>query len=166
MKVTPLKCRWWSQIKSLACVVVILIAVSGYAQNADQKALEAIPEEIRPQLVEKLALYVGYQRTKEYHKLYDLFSRSTIHTVFQDQTKEEFVSISKRRFPTHHHASNRIYPHCHAENSRRWARSVCHIRQGKAVSDGPSDQNRKDRYHRATEDGDWRFSTVAEVVID
>jgi len=38
-----------------------------------------------------LALYVEYQRAKQYDKFYDLLSRSSIHTVFKDQTKDEFV---------------------------------------------------------------------------
>ena len=74
-----------------ACVIGILIAQIGYSQDARQKVLRAIPEPVRPQLVERLALYVEYQRTKQYDKLYDLLSPSSIHMVLKDQTKEEFV---------------------------------------------------------------------------
>lgn len=58
-----------------------------------RKLLEEVPEPLRPQLIERLSLYVEYERTKQYDKLYEVrFFRSTIH---KDQTKEEFVRNSQ-----------------------------------------------------------------------
>jgi hypothetical protein len=74
-----------------AFILVVVFARVTCAQGVSQKVLKPVPENLRPQLVERLSLYVEYQRAKQYDKLYDLLSKSTIHTVLRDQTREEFV---------------------------------------------------------------------------
>jgi hypothetical protein len=74
-----------------AFILVVVFARVTCAQGVSQKVLKPVPENLRPQLVERLSLYVEYQRAKQYDKFYDLLSKSTIHTVLRDQTREEFV---------------------------------------------------------------------------
>jgi len=52
----------------------------------------ALPPQLRARLVERLNHYVEFQRTKQYAKLYDLYSDDTIATVFNGQNKSEFVA--------------------------------------------------------------------------
>ena len=88
---TRIQSRRYVRMTCVTCAILIFATIAARAQEISPKALEAVAEPFRQQLVERLGLYVRYQRTKQYDKLYDLFSPSTIHTVFNDQTREEFV---------------------------------------------------------------------------
>jgi hypothetical protein len=91
MKAISKSYRW--QVKLLGCMLVImLLAVYARAQGKDEKVFEVVPQQTRAQLIERLKLYVEYQRTKDYQKLYDLYTQSTIKNLFKGQRKEEFVA--------------------------------------------------------------------------
>lgn len=92
-RIRPRRCV---RLMCVTCVMLIFAALAARAQEISPKALEVIPEPLRQQLVERLGLYVECQRTKQYDRLYDLFSPLTIHTVFNDQTREEFVRAYRK----------------------------------------------------------------------
>lgn len=167
MKKTARRYRWHVQLLCLAGLLAMLIVRVTFAQDAGQKALDAIPEPLRPQLVEQLALYVEYQRTKQYDKLYDLFSRSTIQTVFSNQTKEEFVrayqsgdaeGTSVRLIEFTPTASQKTQ-----EDS-----SDLYVIYGKAKMCQKGEEIRKPRVAVTAQlqEGKWYFSTVADVLVD
>ncbi len=77
-------------------LVVMMLAVYAHGQSRDQKVFSAIPEPLRPPLIEKLNLYIKYQQTRQYDKLYDLLSDSAIAKVYHSQSKVDFVKAYQR----------------------------------------------------------------------
>jgi len=111
---TAITDRFYNQLVSWAFIVMMLAAPAAYAQNTNSKAFEAIPPPLRQRLVERLALYVEYQRSRQYDKLYDLLSWSTIQRVYRGQSKEEFVRAIKketRKAPAPNFSNSRLLPH-------------------------------------------------------
>jgi hypothetical protein len=86
-----LKSHHW-QVKLFGCVLAIMLfALCARAQGKDEKVFDVVPEPVRARLVERLKLYVKYQHTKDYEKLYDLYIQSTITNIYKGQSREEFA---------------------------------------------------------------------------
>ena len=163
MKTASTTFRWCVQFVFSTCSIVMLVAQFAYSQDASQKVLQAIPEPVRPQFVERLALYVEYQRTQQYDKLYDLLSQSSIHMVFKDQTKEEFVKAyqtgdAKRTstrlvkfLPTAIQQTDDVY-----------------VIYGAATMCQTGELTKKPRVAVAAQlqDGKWYFSPAMDVLVD
>jgi hypothetical protein len=64
------------------------------AQKKERKAFAAIPENLRTSLVERLNLYVEYERTKQYEKLYDLLLESVAAT--KGLGRDAYIDASKK----------------------------------------------------------------------
>lgn len=75
----------------MCALILVLFTLSVQARGREQSVFDVVPEPLRAQLIERLKLYVEYQRTRQYEKLYDLYSRTTIERVFKNQTRDEFV---------------------------------------------------------------------------
>jgi hypothetical protein len=59
----------------LCPLLALLVCVSVYGQgNRGYKGLDAVPLASRARLVERLKLYLKYERKRQYAKLYDLYS--------------------------------------------------------------------------------------------
>jgi len=74
----------------------MLVAFCVQGQNKEQKVFEVVPEPLRARLIERLNLYVEYQRTKQPDKLYDLYSETTMKRIFKGQTRPEFVTAFQK----------------------------------------------------------------------
>jgi hypothetical protein len=85
------------QVKLFGCVLAImLVAVCARGQGKEEKVFDAVPEASRARLVERLKLYVEYQRAKDYEKLYDLYTESTIKNIYKGQSREEFAAACRK----------------------------------------------------------------------
>ena len=95
MKAISTSNHWHTQ--ALSCIlIIVLLTVCVHGQSREQRVFDAIPEPLRAQLVERLRLYVEYQRTRQYEGLYDLLSESTIAQVYRGQSRVEFVAAYQR----------------------------------------------------------------------
>jgi hypothetical protein len=88
-------------ILNVRCVMIItlmliILPVTLRAQSTGEEVFAAIPTESRAQLIERLKLYVTYQRTANYEKLYDLYSEKTIKEIFKGQNKTEFSAAFRK----------------------------------------------------------------------
>jgi hypothetical protein len=167
MKTTFRTFRWGLQLVWRACVIVILVAHITYSQDASQKVLEAIPEPFRPQLVERLALFVEYQRTKQYDKLYDLLSQSSIHTVFKDQTKEEFAKAYQTGDVQR--TSTRLIEFLPTATQQTQAEAPgVYVIYGAATMCQMGELTKKPRVAVTAQlqDGKWYFSPAMDVLVD
>ena len=77
-------------------VLVIIIPASSQTkeQKKEQKVFAAIPENLRAKFVERLNLYVEYERTKQYEKLYDLLLESV--ATSNVLSRDEYVNARKK----------------------------------------------------------------------
>ena len=78
-----------------ALLLSAVTCVSGFAgQGGRLKVYAPVPLRLRPRLDERLRLYVGLERTRQYEKLYDLFSESylTHLKTFHRGSKSEYVT--------------------------------------------------------------------------
>lgn len=64
------------------------------SQLKEQKVLAAIPRNLRARLIERLNLYVQYERTKQYDRLYDLSLESVETPIRLD--REAYVDASEK----------------------------------------------------------------------
>src|SRR5215475_3046756 len=74
----------------------MLLIVNGVNAQDNEKAFAVVPESYRSQLIDRLKLYVDYQRSKDYERLYGLFSKATIDHVFKGQTLPQFVAAFRK----------------------------------------------------------------------
>jgi hypothetical protein len=81
---------WYKHSLELTLIMLLAVITSGY--SAQQDVFDVVPQPHRAQLAERLDRYIEYQRTKQYEKLYELYSRTTIERVFKNQTKQEFIA--------------------------------------------------------------------------
>ena len=76
---------------------VLVIFVLAQSQTKEQKRVEKvfvpIPQHLRARLIERLNLYVEYERTQQYEKLYDLSLESVAAPITLD--REAFVEATK-----------------------------------------------------------------------
>ncbi len=77
-----------------ALIMIIPARSQTKEQKKEQKAFAAIPENLRTSLVEQLNLYVEYERTKQYEKLYDLLLESVVAP--KGLSRDAYVDASKR----------------------------------------------------------------------
>lgn len=85
-------------------MALILLPPVLSSQSAVKKSwLEAIPESSRERLLKRLNLYIEYERKREYKKLYDLFSDSTIKDFNQEnsivKTKDDYIKWRQTSYP-------------------------------------------------------------------
>ena len=93
----------------LICLALALLTpAQTFAQSSREKAwLEAIPAPQRTRLLKRFKLYVEYARKSEYGKLYDMFSKETIHpryaeaigNVYATKTRDTYVQYYKSHYP-------------------------------------------------------------------
>jgi hypothetical protein len=88
--------RHW-QTYFLSCILTtFLIANCAHGQDNEKKVFDIVAEPQRAQLIQRLKLYVEYERTREYEKLYGLLSKTTLERVFKGQSIAEFVTASRK----------------------------------------------------------------------
>jgi hypothetical protein len=70
------------------CAVIFTVSSEAFAQNFNpQKLLAPIKKEFRANLSERLKLFIEYERTQQWDKLYDL----SFGPAVEKQSKAEFV---------------------------------------------------------------------------
>ena len=82
-------------------LIVIAAATYGSAfsqtkeRKTEQKAFADIPQHLRARLIERLNLYVEYERSRQYEKLYELSEESVAPQP--KFSREEYVAASRKR---------------------------------------------------------------------
>ncbi len=77
-----------------ALVLVVPVFSQTKEQKREQKVFAAIPENLRARLIERLKLYVEYERTNQYEKLYDLSLESVVAT--NGLSRDAYVNAIKK----------------------------------------------------------------------
>jgi len=77
---------------------VLVIFAPAHSQTKEQKRVEkvfaSVPQNLRAGLIERLQLYVEYERTQQYEKLYDLSLESVGVPITLD--REAYVEATKK----------------------------------------------------------------------
>jgi hypothetical protein len=148
--------------------VVVVFAIYTPAQNTDPKTFDAIPQSMRPRLIERLELYVEYQRTKQYDHLYDLLSRSAIQKMFRGQSKAEFTKAYQKG--DDERTSTRIIHFIPAATAKEQDAdgATIYLIYGKASlwEMGEFSRSRSIVIGAQLQDGDWYFSSLENVLND
>ncbi|MCA1588929.1 MAG: hypothetical protein LC734_00785 [Acidobacteria bacterium] len=63
-------------------------------QKKQQKIFAAVPEHLRARLIQRLDLYVEYERTRQYEKLYDLLWEYVVNP--NNLSREAYVNASRK----------------------------------------------------------------------
>ncbi len=77
-----------------ALILVVPVFSQTKEQKREQKVFAAIPENLRIRLVERLNLYIEYERTKQFDKLYDLLRESVTDT--KGLNRDSYVNGTKK----------------------------------------------------------------------
>ena len=77
-----------------ALIMITPTSAQTKEQKKEQKVFAAIPENLRARLIERLNLYVEYERTKQYEKLYDLLLESV--ATSNGSSRDEYVNARKK----------------------------------------------------------------------
>src|SRR6267142_6824442 len=85
----------------LLIVVCLALPASGQVENS--KKFRPVPAQLRERLVERFNLYVEYERTRQYEKLFDLLSQEYISNqhltregYLQSRLKDKLVEFKPR----------------------------------------------------------------------
>ena len=152
----------------LSGLIIVMLTVSGFAQKKAEKVFAVVPEAARARLLERLHLYVDYQRRKEYDKLFELFSDATINKYFHGQSKADFVKAYQSG--DERGSSSRVIEFTPTDTEKISADGAGEffVVYGRAkVSEGNKVIEKKRAAIEAhLQNGDWYFSPIADVVIN
>ena len=158
---------WPIRILSVALTITVL-AFCVPAQSNHEKVFDAVPEALRARLVERLDLYVQYQRTRDYEKLFDLYSQTTLEKVFHGQSKADFVKAYQSGDA--HGSSSRLieFVPAHTEKIAAEGAEELFVVYGKArlCEGGKVIEKKRVAIEAQQQNGDWYFSPIADVLID
>lgn len=154
-------------IHLLKCLMVaLLLAASAHGQDKEQKAFASIPEALRARLVERLELYVAYQQTQNYEKLYDLYSEYTRTRILKGQSREEFAAAFRKGDAEGKSIRMIKFTPTKAREATREGIDVYSI-YGKAKLCEQGEMVEKELVIDAElKDGDWYFSVITDVLND
>lgn len=150
----------------MAVAVILMMVAAANAQSKVQKKFEAVPEHLRARLIERLELYVEYERNKQYEKLYDLLLESIEGPLKLD--RETYVEASKRTIA-------KGYRSVLLKFKAQWTLALAlndedvvryHIWGVAKVDDGEKIYVKQAAIEARWINGDWYFSGVADVIID
>ena len=148
-------------------LMVMMVFVYGQGQSEAQKVFDVVPEAMRARLIERLSNYTEYQRSKQYEKLYDLFSESTIKNLFRGQSKTEFINAWQKG--DNEGTSRRLIEFTPSYTEKIGGENgdiyVVYGRS-KFCEGGKVVEKRRTAIEAHLQNGDWYFSAPADVVID
>jgi hypothetical protein len=153
----------------LACFASVM-SVPTYSQTKEQKkeqeVLAAIPQHLRARLIERLNLYVEYERTKQYEKLYDLLWDYVVDP--NSLSREAYVNASKKTIAEGYRSILLEFkPTGTLDLSVTDEGLIRYDIWGTAKVDDEGKIYEKDAAIEARWlYGDWYFSGVADVIID
>ena len=149
-------------------VVAIMVTIDTHAQKINSKVFEDVPASMRTGLVERLALYVEYERTGQHDKLYELLSQSTIQKIYKGQTKAEFVEAGQKGDArcTSTRLLNFTPTAIQKITDENGADLYVIYGKAKLLQAGRRFDNPRVVVDAQIQNGDWYFSTVGFVLID
>lgn len=84
--------------RCLKCLLLLFVITAPFSQALGQiikgKVLPHIPSHLSPRLVERVNLYLEYQQTQQYNKLFELLPRDYIQE--RKLTKERFINENEK----------------------------------------------------------------------
>ncbi len=147
-----------------------VMLVPGYSQTKEQKkeqkVFAAVPQHLRARLIERLNLYVEYERTKQYEKLYDLLWEYVVDP--NSLSKEDYVKASKKTIAEGYRGILLEFkPTDTLDLSLNDEGEVRYDIWGTAKVNSEGEIYEKDAAIEARWiNGEWYFSGVADVIID
>ena len=145
-----------------------MLSTCAVAQSKAEKVLEGVPEAERARLLERLHLYVEYQREKDYDKLFDLFSDATKNKYFNGLSKADFVKAYQSG--DERGSSSRLIEFTPTDTQKisTDGNDDLFIIYGRAkVAEGNKVIEKKHVSIEAQlQNGDWYFSLMADIVIN
>lgn len=155
----------------LLIVIAVATCNSAFSQTRErkkeQKAFAAIPQHLRSRLTERLNLYVEYERSRQYEKLYELLEESV--TDQPKFSREEYVAATKKRIAEGYRDVLLEFKPTAAINLslNDEDKAIRYSIWGKAgVDDRGRISERDAAIYAYWLNGDWYFSGVADVKID
>jgi ADP-heptose:LPS heptosyltransferase len=148
--------------------MIVMLSTCAIAQSKAEKVFEVVPEAERARLLERLHLYVEYQREKDYDKLFDLFSDATKNKYFNGLSKADFVKAYQSG--DERGSSSRLIEFTPTDTQKISAdgNDYLFIIYGRAkVAEGNKVIEKKHVSIEAQlQNGDWYFSLIADIVIN
>ena len=152
----------------LSGFMIVMLGMSAAAQSKAEKVFEVVPEAERARLLERLHLYVEYQREKDYDKLFDLFSDATKNKYFNGLSKADFVKAYQNG--DERGSSSRLIEFTPTDTQKISAdgNDDLFVIYGRAkVCEGNKVIEKKHVSIEAQrQNGDWYFSLMADIVIN
>ena len=145
-------------------------SVPAYSQTKEQqkgqKVFAAVPEHLRARLVERLNLYVEYERTKQYEKLYDLLWEYVVDP--NSLSREAYVNASRKTIAEGYRSVLLEFkPTGTIDLSVNDEGLIRYDLWGTAKVNSEGEIYKKDAAIEARWiNGEWYFSGVADVIID
>jgi len=155
---------------SLLAFVVSAMYVPAYSQATEQKkaqkAFEVVPLHLRARLIERLNLYVEYERKQQYEKLYDLLWEYVVDPNLL--SRDAYVEASKKTIAKgYRDILLEFKPTGIIDLSVNEEGIVRYDIWGTAKAKGEGKTYERDAAIEARWiNGDWYFSGVADVIID
>lgn len=157
--------------RSLAATFLLLIISPVIFAQApshikDEKAFAIVPQQMRERLIERLNLYVEYERTRQYEKLYDLLLESVATPT--NLSRDAYVEASKKTIAKGYRSVLLEFKPTDTLNlSLNDEDIVRYDIWGTAkVDDGEKIFERDAAIEARWINGDWYFSGVADVILD
>jgi len=149
-----------------AALMMTMMAATVYSQGKVEKKFEAVPEHLRARLIERLDLYVEYERTRQYEKLYDLLLESV--AVPRTLDREGYAEASRRLIAKGYRSVLlKFKPHSTLALTLNDGDVERYDIWGTAkVDDGKKIYEREAAIEARWINGDWYFSGVADVILD
>ena len=153
-------------LASLASVTFVPAYSQTKEQKKEQKVFAAIPQHLRARLIERLNLYVEYERTKQYEKLYDLLWEYVVNP--SSLSREAYVDASKKTIAEGYRSILlKFKPTGTIDLSLNDEGEVRYDIWGTAKVNSEGEIYEKDAAIEARWiNGEWYFSGVADVIID
>ncbi|HEX8143896.1 MAG TPA: hypothetical protein VF553_14955 [Pyrinomonadaceae bacterium] len=153
----------------LACFAPVMLVPTHSQtkeQKKEQKVLAAIPQHLRARLIERLKLYVEYERTKQYEKLYDLLWEYVVDP--NSLSRESYVKASKKTIAEGYRSVLLEFkPTGTIDLSVNEEGLIRYDIWGTAKVNSEGEIYKKDAAIEARWiNGEWYFSSVADVIID
>ncbi|HKQ99148.1 MAG TPA: hypothetical protein VJT09_00665 [Pyrinomonadaceae bacterium] len=135
-------------------------------QKREQKVFAAVPQHLRARLIERLNLYVEYERTANYQKLYDLLSEYVVNPGVL--SREAYVDASRETIAKGYRGVLLEFrPTGTIDLSQSDERVIRYDIWGEAKVKSEGKVYWKDASIDALWiSGEWYFGSVADVIID
>lgn len=155
------------QVRLLGTVLTtVLVVICAQGQGIGQKVFDIVPEPVRARLIERLELYVEYQRTKQYERLYDLFSRTTIERIFNGQSRGEFVDAFRKGDADRTSVTIMEFTPTRIEETTKDGAELYNIYGDAKLCQQGEPVEKHIVVAAQLQNGDWYFSTLADVLDD